>query len=294
MLKKLREYERHESSVKEFFDGTMTPFMSTLSSTINSLTQELKDMADYRAKRNDLESYLRGLREELEYLPEGLSSVQVASQRLDRCREIKTSMGNIEERFAALRVMKGCHESDTELEPLKYEIEQIKELLPKVDSILIKSINTWNEYEILLDKLNEWLLSFDGRLQKDTRDLQAIMSDLDVTGDKLFALIDSDVLKNHVISIHTHYAGLLNQLVETKGKVDRMKGLRSAVSSSSSAPATGSSGIGTSSSGGSGKVTTPTRGQSIQKSPSSGSTSSSTTTPSTQKHISPSSSQWKS
>ena len=241
LISKIKSYESTEANVKEFLESHLYPFMSTLTSSINRLSQAMKDEAEYKSARDDLERFLKEIRQELESMTQGLTGLEVASNRLTRVSQLKEV--DWRSKIDSLQKMNGFQSrgEDTasgasiELDPLRFEVEQIVSLIPSVEAALIKAINAWNEYETLLNQLTSWLIAFEERLKKDTGDLKTMVTQLTVTGDELYKLIDSESLRNHVININTHYVGLLTHLMEALSKIDRMKGLNeSSLSSTSS------------------------------------------------------------
>lgn len=234
LISKIKEYESTEPVVKEFLDGTLYPFMSQLTAAINLLDGEMKEEEAYRVSRDELESYLKQIRIELESITQGLTSVSVAESKLKRVRELKSI--DWDSKLKQLQNMKGFFASkdknSSELEPLSFELNRIKSLITHDEDILIKSINAWTEYELLFDRLSDWLIGFESRLKSDSSTLKSMIGDLDQTGEKLYKLIDCDEVRDHVISINTHYMSLMNQMTELLFKVDKMKTLKDPDSSS--------------------------------------------------------------
>lgn len=234
LIGKIKEYESSEPVVKDFLESTLYPFMSQLTAAIKELDDEMKEEEAYRSSRDELENYLKQIRIELESITQGLTSVSVAQGKLKRVCELKNI--DWDSKLQQLESMRGFlaskDKNSAELEPLSFELNRIKSLLSNAQDILIKSINAWTEYEMLFDRLTQWLSGFENRLKGDCSSLKSMLGDLDETGEKLYKLIDCDEVRNHVISINTHYMTLMNHMTELLSKVDRMKTLKDPDSSS--------------------------------------------------------------
>ena len=226
LISKVKEYEPIEESVKTFLEDTLYPFMAKLTSTIKESDRELKAEEDYKAAIDDLENYLKDIRIELENIPNGLNSKSLAEVKLKRVLEVKSI--NLDAKVTTLASMNGnIRRKSNELEPIQFEVGQIKKLIQSNEELLNKSIKAWNDYDATFDNVNKWLLEFEARLKVDAGHLTDLADELNCSGEKLYKSIDSEFIKDHVINNNIHYMTLLNSLNETLVKIEKIKQLKS-------------------------------------------------------------------
>lgn len=155
LIDRVRSYEPDEDFVGIFMETTFEPFVSTLTSTIDLLSQQIRDSDEFSSTREELERSLKDVRQELEPLAKGLTSLDDTKSRLSRLAQIKDV--DWRAKVDSLKSMPGCKAEEPVLEYLKNEADQILSLIPSVESTLVKASNTWNEYNILFDQLTSWL-----------------------------------------------------------------------------------------------------------------------------------------
>ncbi|KAI1288128.1 Nesprin-1 [Halotydeus destructor] len=234
LITRFREYEDDEEKVKQFIEDQMQPFMCKLTSGIAKLDAEIKSAESYKQAIEDLESFLKEKRDEIDTMNDEISDFDDAKLKMDQLKQL--SAINWDDTLSLIaRLSKELGKPSDDLDRINTELEQLKNLINDKISYLQALVDKWNSFEKLHTELKEYLDSFEATLGSPDEDKHLLVEDgnsvkpqfeqLKSLGAELIQSAKLDVIKENLDEINDRYESLMKRATEAALKQDEISAL---------------------------------------------------------------------